>query len=304
MKKFVLALLCFILMTFSVTGCNIIDIDELITSNGYSNENNVSEDVNLNVHFIDVGQADCILIESNNQYMLVDAGNNADEDLILNYLDNLGVKRLEYVIGTHPHEDHIGSLDAVIRNYDIGKLILPEKEHTTKTFENVIDAIEEKNLKITKPKVGDEYQIGDANFIVIAPNGDYKDELNDWSVGIKLSLEDTSFVLCGDAERDAENDILSNGIDISADVLKLGHHGSRTSSSKEFVDAVNPSFIVITCGMDNSYGHPHKETMKWLKSRGIPFFRTDMQGTIIASSNGVDITWNVEPSQSYESGSK
>ena len=273
-------------------------------SSELTNDNSTNDDANLKVHFIDVGQADCILIESSNQYMLVDAGNNADEELIISYLNNLGIKRLEYVIGTHPHEDHIGSLDAVIRNYEIGKVILPEKEHTTKTFENVLDAIEEKNLKITKPKVGDKYEIGDASFVIIAPNNDYGDELNNWSVGIKLTLEDTSFVMCGDAEKEAEEDILSNGIDLKADVLKLGHHGSRTSSSKDFVDAVDPSYIVITCGADNSYGHPHKETMKWLKKRGIPFFRTDKQGTIIATSDGDEITWNVEPSNSYEAGNR
>lgn len=256
----------------------------------------------MNVHFLDVGQADCILIESEDQYMLVDAGNNEDEELVLSYLNDLGIKRLEYVIGTHPHEDHIGSLDAVIRNFEIGKVILPEKEHTTKTFENVLDAIEEKNLKITKPKIGETYELGGASFIIVAPNDDYKDELNNWSVGIKLTHKDTSFVMCGDAEKEAEEDILANGIDIQGDVLKLGHHGSSTSSIKEFIDAVDPSYLVITCENGNSYGHPHKETMQWIKEREIPFFRTDEQGTIIASSDGEEITWNVEPSTSYKNG--
>lgn len=304
MKKRLYALLCLLFVSFAITGCDIIDIDSFFVSSDYTNDNYTNEEANLKVHFIDVGQADCILIESSNKYMLVDAGNNADEELLLSYLNNLGIKKLEYVIGTHPHEDHIGSLDAVIRNYEIGKVILPEKEHTTRTFENVLDAIEEKNLRITKPKVGDKYNIGDASFVIIAPNADYKEELNDWSVGIKLTLEDTSFVMCGDAEKDAEKDILSNGIDLKADVLKLGHHGSRTSSSKDFVDGVDPSYIVITCGMDNSYGHPHKETMNWLKKRGIPFFRTDMQGTIIATSDGDEIAWNVEPSESYNAGKR
>lgn len=304
MKKYLYALLCLLFVSFAITGCDVIDIDSFFVSSELTNDNSTNDNANLKVHFIDVGQADCILIESSNQYMLVDAGNNADEELIISYLNNLGIKKLEYVIGTHPHEDHIGSLDAVIRNYEIGKVILPEKEHTTKTFENVLDAIEEKNLKITKPKVGDKYEIGDASFVIIAPNNDYGDELNNWSVGIKLTLEDTSFVMCGDAEKEAEEDILSNGIDLKADVLKLGHHGSRTSSSKDFVDAVDPSYIVITCGADNSYGHPHKETMKWLKKRGIPFFRTDKQGTIIATSDGDEITWNVEPSNSYEAGNR
>lgn len=303
MRQRIYALLL-LLMVSVFTGCSIINIDYPQSSTDSTNEENTKAKEELLVHFLDVGQADCILIESNGEYMLVDAGNNGDEELILSYLKELGVNRLEYVIGTHPHEDHIGSLDAVIRNFDIGKIILPEKEHTTKTFENVLDAIEEKNLKITKPKVGDQYTIGDATFLIIAPNADYGNELNNWSIGIKLDHGANSFVMSGDAEKEAEEDILENGIDLKADVLKLGHHGSKTSSTEEFVDAIDPSYVVISCEIGNTYGHPHKETMDWIKERGIPFFRTDEQGTIIATSDGDEITWNVEPSSSYKAGTK
>jgi len=263
----------------------------------------LGKDSELKVHFVDVGQADCILIESAGEFMLVDAGNNADADLVVSYLKKAGVSKLSYVIGTHPHEDHIGGLDAVIDAFSIGKVILPAKEHTSKTFEDVLTAIENKNLKITKPVVGTEYALGDASFVIIAPNGKYGDELNDWSVGIKLTYGENSFVMCGDAESDAEKDILANGIDLSADVFKLGHHGSKTSNSQEFLDAVDPDYVVICTETNNSYGHPHKQVMDRLKKMDLDVYRTDEQGTIIVTSDGKNITFNQKPSTTYAIGS-
>ena len=245
----------------------------------------------LKVHFIDVGQADSILIESNGSFMLVDAGNNDDAKLVTGYLKAQSVASLEYVIGTHPHEDHIGSLDTVIETFDVKKVIMPKKMHTTKTFEDVISAIEAKGLKITPPNPGDKYSLGLAEFTVIAPNGSYGDNLNNWSVGIKLIYGGTSFVMCGDAEAESESDIIKTGLDISADVLKINHHGSSTSSSAAFIDAVNPKYAVISLGKDNSYGHPHKEVLERLENKGIICLRTDESGTITAKSDGKSITW-------------
>lgn len=254
----------------------------------------VKDEPNMKVHFIDVGQGDSILIESSKKYMLIDAGENNYGTTVVSYLENVGVSKLDYVIGTHPHSDHIGGLDTVINSFDIGKVILPPKEHTTKTFEDLLDAIENNGLKITKPIVGDTYQIGEASFTIIAPNDDYGDDLNNWSVGIKLINEENSFIFSGDAESKAEKDIIANNIDISSDVLKLNHHGSSTSSSYEFLQTINPSHVVITSGKNNSYGHPHTEVMNKLKQLGAKIYRTDEQGTIIASSDGKNITWNVE----------
>lgn len=291
-KKFFIFTFILILLTVTLGSPNLQIKAKSTTTTQY----------NMKVHFIDVGQADCILIESNKKYMLIDAGNNDDEKLILTYLKKNKVKRLEYVIGTHPHEDHIGSLDAVIKNFEIGKVILPEKEHTTQTFEDVLDAIEDKGLKITKPVVSKEYKLGTAKFIIIAPNADYKDELNDWSVGIKLINKNDSFIFVGDAEKEAEDDILKNDIDISADVLKISHHGSDTSTSNAFLNEVSPSSVVISCGKGNSYGHPNKTIINKLKKKKINIYRTDEQGTIVASSNGNKITWNIKPSSTYASG--
>lgn len=251
----------------------------------------------MEVHFIDVGQADCILIESAGEYMLVDAGNNGDAKTIIDYLESERVSTLKYVVGTHPHEDHIGSLDTVINNFDVETVILPPKEHTSKTFEDVLDAIESNSLEITLPNVGDIYEIGDAAFTVLAPmdDKDYGDELNNWSIGIKLINGNTSFVMCGDAEEEAEEDIINSGIDISANVLKLNHHGSNTSSSEKFLNSVNPEYAVICCETGNSYGHPHKETIEKLIQYGIKTFRIDEQGTIVAISDGETVTWSTEP---------
>ncbi|MEA4815785.1 MAG: MBL fold metallo-hydrolase [Lachnospiraceae bacterium] len=255
----------------------------------------------LKVHFIDVGQADSILIELNGKFMLIDAGNNADAETVTNYLKNCGVVSLEYVIGTHPHEDHIGSLDTVIENFDVEKIIMPQKVNSTKTFEDVLTAIENKGLKITAPTTGENYSLGDAGFIILAPNGDYGDELNNWSVGIKLTYGKTSFVMCGDAEEAAEGDILKTGIDISANVLKIGHHGSSTSTSESFLNAVNPEYAVISVGEGNDYGHPHQETLDNLLQKGIKILRTDKNGTIIAESDGENISWEMEKGSFYSS---
>lgn len=261
---------------------------------------NFSEN-SMEVHFLDVGQGDSALIRSGEHTMLIDAGENDQGDVVVSYLKDLGIKRLDYVIGTHPHSDHIGGLDTVIRAFDVGTVILPPKEHTTKTFEDVLDAIEEKGLSITKPVVGTKYSLGNASFCIIAPNGDYGDDLNNWSVGLRITNGDCSFLFTGDAESQAEANMAANGISLKSDVLKLGHHGSSTSSSPLFLDLVDSDYAVITCGIGNSYGHPHKETLEKLEERGIQIFRTDQQGTIIAYSDGSEITWNVADPTSADS---
>lgn len=257
-------------------------------------DNAVSKEL-LSVHFVDVGQADCILIESGGNFMLIDAGNNADADLVTAYLKDAGVKRLEYVIGTHPHEDHIGSLDTVIETFDVGKIFLPKVSHNTQTYEDVLNAIADKGLKVTAPKVGDSYDLGVSRFTILAPNGEYQNDLNNWSIGVRLVCQDTAFVMAGDAEADAERDICENGQELEADVLKLGHHGSSTSSSEEFLEAVDPKYAVISCETGNDYGHPHRETLEKMERYGIQVFRTDEQGTVVAYSDGKAVTWSCEP---------
>lgn len=249
----------------------------------------------MEVHFIDVGQADSILIESSEKYMLIDAGNNDDGEMLIEYLQKEGVQKLEYVIGTHPHEDHIGGLDDIINNFKVDTIFMPDITHTTKSFEDVLMAISNQNLQITIPEVGEQYNLGNSQFTIIAPNqNDYGEELNNYSIGIKLVHGDNSFLMCGDAEELAENDILENGIDISADVYKVSHHGSNTGTTKEFLQAISPRYALIECGVDNKYGHPHEETLELLDDMDIEVYRTDLNGTIIARSDGSQITWTSE----------
>lgn len=253
----------------------------------------------LKVHFIDVGQADSILIGQGDHNMLIDAGNNGDSELVVNYLKNQGVKELDYVIGTHPHEDHIGGLDAVINTFDIGKVLMPQVTTTTKTFEDVLLAIEKKGLKITTPKVGEQYSLGEAQWVILAPNGtDYK-ELNNYSIVSRLVFGETSFIFTGDAEDQSEMEILAGSTlltkNLQSDVLKVGHHGSSSSTTEGFLQAVKPKYAVISCGVDNKYGHPHEQTMERLKAHGITVYRTDQSGTVVAASDGKEITFNGVP---------
>ena len=246
----------------------------------------------LAVHFIDVGQGDSILAESDGHYMLIDAGENDQAGTVVSYLKAEGVTKLDYVIGTHPHSDHIGGLDKVIDTFPVDKVLLPPVEHTTRTFEDVLDSIASRGLKITKPAPGDSYDLGNASFTILSPVKDYGNDLNNWSVGIRLTYGDNSFVMCGDAENQAEEDIVNSGAMLKADVLKAGHHGSSTSTSDAFLKKVSPSWVVIQCGKGNSYGHPHKETMEKLKKAGCQILRTDVEGTITAFSDGKTITWS------------
>ncbi|MDF2609136.1 MAG: hypothetical protein K0R92_610 [Lachnospiraceae bacterium] len=251
----------------------------------------------LSVHFIDVGQGDSILIGASGHYMLIDAGENEEGKTVVNYLKEQGVETLEYVIGTHPHSDHIGGLDTVINNFQISKIILPDVTNNTKTFEEVLDAIAENGLKITKPKVGTEYKLGDGTFIIMAPNSSEYSDINNYSVVIKLVYGETSFLLTGDAEKISEEEMLENGLDLSANVLKLGHHGSSYSSSDSFLDAVGASSAIISVGRNNKYGHPMEETVNRILERGIKIYRTDESGTIVATSDGSYITFNHEPGE-------
>ena len=250
----------------------------------------VGDEGELRVSFIDVGQGDSEFIElPNGETLLIDAGTNETGADVVNYIESLGYSSIDYVVGTHPHEDHIGGLDDVIRTFDVESVYMPKVTADTKTFEDVLDAVAEKGLSINTAKAGVSIVDGeDLSVKMLAPVLDEYDNTNDYSAVIKVVYGDTSFLFTGDAEEYAESLITG---DVSADVLKVGHHGSSTSTGEEFLQRVSPSYAVISCGFDNSYGHPHIETMEKLGSLGIPVFRTDEMGTIVATSEGSEISF-------------
>lgn len=257
----------------------------------------------LQVHFIDVGQADATLILCDGHAMLFDTGGNETGVLLQLYLMELGIERLDYVIGSHPEADHIGGMDVLLLKYDCGAVMLPDVEIDTDTCQDVLEVMEEKHYEAIYPAVGEVYLLGSASFTIIAPNGgDYGDNINNYSVGIRLTYGEDAFLFTGDAEAQAEKDILNNGLSIDADVLKVGHHGSSDASSPEFVEAVSPAYAVISCGKENDYGHPHEKTLKTLEAVGAMVFRTDEQGTIVASSDGAGITWELKAWDPEEAG--
>lgn len=243
----------------------------------------------LNVHYIDVGQADCICIEQDGEFMLIDAGNNDDEKTIKSYLDKLGADTFKYVVGTHPHEDHIGSLDYIINNYNVKNLYMPKVTSNTRTFENVVKAAKNKNLDFTVPKVGESFDLGEATCTIVAPNSKKYENLNNYSIVLKVQFGNNSFLFTGDAESISEKEILDKRLDITADVLKIGHHGSHSSTTKEFLDAVNPKYAIISDGKNNDYGHPHRETLEKLNDKSIKTYRTDESGSIVVSSDKKNI---------------
>ena len=249
----------------------------------------------LKVSYIDVGQADSILIQQGTSSMLIDAGNNEDSSTVKNYISKQGITKLDYIIVTHPHEDHIGGMDYIINSFKIGKIYMPKATSNTKSFRDVVSAIKAKGMKVTVPTVGETFKIGKATATILAPNSSGYNDLNNTSIVIRLAFGNNSFLFDGDAEDVSENEMLSKGLNVSADVLKVGHHGSNSSTTEAFLDKVNPKYAIISVGKGNSYGHPHKSTMDRLKAKGIKVFRTDENGTIIATSDGKNITFNTKP---------
>ena len=244
-------------------------------------ENTVTD--NLEVHFIDVGQADAILIKSKDESMLIDAGNNEDGDFLVNYLKNLGITTFKYVISTHAHEDHIGSMDDIIDNFNIETFYMPDVMTTTNTFENVLDSLQKKNYYFDTPNIGDKFNVGEGEFEVIYVGKD-PDDLNDTSIVLRLDHGNNSFLFTGDISSKVENKILNKNINV--DVLKVAHHGSKTSTSTTFLKYSHPKYAIISVGENNSYNLPKDKTINRLKNIGANIYRTDELGTIIIESDG------------------
>ena len=259
---------------------------------GESNKVTTSSIGTMKVHYIDVGQGDATLVQVNNENLLIDAGPNSSAKSLVDYLKGIGVSTIDHVIATHPHEDHIGGMDEIFEAFEVENFYSPKVDHTTKTFEKMITAVKNEGLSVTTIKSGDgsKINLGDGTKVeIFSPVDDKYDNLNDYSPIMKITFGDDSFLFTGDAETFVEKQVIANGESLDADVVKVGHHGSTTSSSKEFIKEVSPNIAVIPVGEGNDYGHPHKEILDLLENNNIELLRTDLEGTIVLESDGNNI---------------
>ena len=272
----------------------ILTISAIIISISFlTQNNNVNYENKMIIHYIDVGQGDCILIQVNNKNLLIDSGPSSSRKDLLDYLEKLNIKKFDYIIATHPHEDHIGNMDTIIKRYSIGSFYSPKVISSSTTFENMISALVDKNLKVNVLKKGFKgIDLGEnVKFQVFSPAENlFSDNLNDYSPIIKITFLNNSFLFTGDAEISTEESVLSENNNLNCDILKVGHHGSSTSTSSNFLTSVIPSVAIISVGKNNSYGHPTSELLSLLDYFNIRTIRTDINGTIIAISDGKNIS--------------
>ena len=251
------------------------------------------QDAAFQMHIIDVGQAQSVLVECDGQFMLYDGGNVDDGSLVVSYLQNQGVEQLEYVFCSHAHEDHVGGLAAALAYFPAYHVYSPVTEASTKCFKDFVKYTQQQNLQVEVPAVGTQWALGSATVTLLGPVTQYS-ETNNTSLVLRIDYGVTSFLLTGDMENTAETDLVNSGANLKADVLQVGHHGSSTSTSYLFLNAVLPEMGVISCGTGNKYGHPHEETLSILRDAKVDVYRTDLQGTITIGSDGQNFTVGTE----------
>ncbi len=258
----------------------------------------------LEVHYIDVGQGDSSLIICKDEAMLVDAGDESKGTAIQLYLKKHNIKRLKYVVATHPDADHIGGLDVIVYKFDCGQILVPNCENDTYSYEQLLYSMRSKGYTPYVVDIGEKYTLGDAEFEILSPSSEFTfSDTNDSSIVFRLDHGNNSFLFTGDATIPPQQALIyDDELDIDVDVLKVPHHGAATAYIKGFYDEVSPKYAVISCGLNNSYGHPRQEVLDDLKNRGTKVFRTDEQGTIVAYSDGRTITFDTAPSESWLSG--
>ena len=251
------------------------------------------EEGSFAVHFIDVGQADAALVMCDGHYMLIDGGNAEDSDLVYSYLERHGAKHLDYMVASHAHEDHIGGLSGALNYATVDTALCPVTEYSSKVFQNMVKYLEEQGKSLTVPEPGDKFDLGSARVEILGPVKEY-DDTNNTSIVLRIDYGETSFLFTGDMETGAERDLIDSGADLRATVLKAGHHGSDTSTGYQFLREVSPQYTVISVGEGNKYGHPSDEVLSRFRDAGTEVYRTDMQGHIIAESDGKTVTFRTE----------
>lgn len=276
MSKILNMLMAFV-MSFGILGSNV-------------NPSDIPENSNFEVHFIDVGQADSALIECDGETMMIDGGNVADSNVVAAYLKKEDVTELNYVVCSHAHEDHVGGLSGALSVTKADNIYAPKTETNTKAYKNFKKKAEEQNVEIKHPNIGDEIQLGSSTVEFLGPVDENGKDLNSTSIVLKITYGNTSFLFTGDAESDEEEEILNSGADLKSTVLKVGHHGSRTSTSYPFLREVMPQYAVISVEKGNSYGHPNEETLSKLSDAGVAVYRTDESGDIVMTSDGNNIS--------------
>ena len=243
---------------------------------------NLDLENNMVTHFIDVGQGDCILIQVNHKNLLIDSGTSDSKQKLIRYLKKNNITKLDYIVETHPHEDHIGGMEKVIKTFEVGEFWAPKVLASTQTFEDMIRALRAKNLKIKIATPNTSLNLGpNSTCIMLSPNKTTYDNLNNYSCTLKISYKNSTYLFTGDIENEAEEELMINNYDLSTQVLKVAHHGSKSSSSQEFLNKVSPKIAIISCGIDNDYGHPNKETLDRLKKLNTIIYRTDIAKTIV-----------------------
>ena len=252
----------------------------------YRKDNKLVDTTSFKIYFIDVGEADSILVKDKDQFSLIDTGNNEDGPKLVNYFKELGITKFKYIIGTHPHEDHIGGMDDIIRNFDVEHIYMPDVQTDYKTYTEIVDLVKSKSMTIEVPEIDSTFTMSDSMFNVLWISNS-EEEINDDSIVLKLNYKNTSFIFTGDATKNVELKILDK--DLKCDVLKLGHHGSSDASSAQFLQKTKPLYGIISVGKDNEYGHPHDITLKKLNYLNTKIYRTDLDGTIVLTSDGENI---------------
>ena len=299
MKKLLVVLF---LIIISILGCStyenietpISTICPITAETAEPTEIPLPDNSTFTVHYIDVGQADAALVLCDGKTLLIDGGNVADSSLIVAYLKKLNIDYLDYIVCTHAHEDHVGGLSGALSVAGAGVVYAPETTAETDAYNNFVRKAAERNLQITHPEIGNSINLGNSTIQFLGPITENTSEKNNTSIVLKITYGDTSFLFTGDAEQEEEQDIINAGYDLSADVLKVGHHGSDSSTSYVFLREVMPQYAVISVGAGNSYGHPTEEVLSRLRDADVELYRTDLQGDIIAESNGSVISITTE----------